>query len=60
LFASYRVDKQTNKQKQSPLKASNALRYATTLAKDGIYEHNITEGGSSKRKLRHRPADEGS
>ena len=29
LFGSYRVDKQTNK--QTPLKTSNALRYATTL-----------------------------
>ena len=28
-FGSYRVDKQTNK--QTPLKTSNALRYATTL-----------------------------
>ena len=38
-FKSYRVDKQTNKQtnkqsnKQTPLKTSNALRYATTLGK---------------------------
>ena len=33
-FGSYRVDKQTNPQtnKQTPLKASNALHYATTLS----------------------------
>ena len=33
-FGSYHVDKQTNK--QTPLKTSNALRYATTLVKDEL------------------------
>jgi len=53
-FRSYHVDKQTHK--QTPLKTSNALRYATTLAnywsnQDVLYDYNADLHGIGNHSI---------